>query len=1185
MMSLALAWLNLSSGHAAEPVAGERFHPIVWPTPRHTLPAAAWRPMLLRFPLGAESLGNVPFQLTQPFGLLGLDAARIGEWLPAQSGVIPITDGGSLGALHLLVGLRGNLKRGTPAMAVAFHYQDGMVRQVRLAAGVHLGSAGDSKPLAHTASRIVWKDGDAGLSAPTMMVSLCRLDNPRPSQPLQGVQFVSFFSDATPVVLGATWESGVASDIPMRKPSAVEKKAEALPDDAWRHPLRFRITESPGGPPVTNAEAFLSIRDGELRFLVDQTQLNREGEGTLHYPPSQTVSFDLVVRANGYAPVLVSADREQDQAFPESVTIHLPPGLSVGGQVKDQQGKPIAGATVTAYSLTAFRGRSWGRIDQESARTDNDGRWKLSSLPQNPEGVDVEVSHPAFRTLRFRVEKDPSAADRWSTAALIAGTALAVLESTPQLTLQVSDPASKPLSQVAVSALRQGRLPAVPLGATDSGGQFTVGEAALPAESALLLEAPGFAPALLPIAFGNASESVAVSLARLATLRGVVLDQQNLPIAGAEVRLEGWNETPLFNWKVLTDDQGRFYWSNGVPGSVMLRLSKANYQQNRYNIDWNPRQELRLTMFHHYTASGNVVDAVTRKPIRDFRVLRGWSYSPESPMQWERYNSFRGRNGTYSVRLQNFGSNARLAVMIEAPGYLPAVSREVVGAQSIESNFELRPGQGLKGTVIDPEGKPVENVSLVLVSAQESVYLDKPGPPNRSSNYSDQTRSGADGSFEFQPRLFSTRVVAVHAAGFADVSVDELQMEPRIRLMPYGRIEGSFKVGGGTWKPTMSQLRLQTFWLSTDEPSGRISALSVGFKTMPDSNGRFVFDKVPPGLRQVSLEYRFTNRRNPDSAYSHDTMVYVRPGETSTVVLGEGGRLLRGKVQVSGADPEMIDWTADVHRMTWLSTQDDGLPLLQFRGETNILTRVRLIRRHQQELADWVKTPSGLDYQRRRHNYALVFRPDGSFEVENAMPGRYSLQISPYEHDAEGYNSRQLGFVSEEIQIPEASGSSEPFDLKPVNLTVRGFLKAGRKFPEFQVKGLDGKPLTHELFQNKVGILYFWSMRGMNDNELKMLRDFLQRPDTEPKVELLMWNIDGDPTEVRKFVEVRKVPGHVCALPNPLEHPLLMSLGVETYPSALVIDLSGRIIGFNIRGSSLKSSVQRASRSSGRVNR
>jgi hypothetical protein len=75
-----------------------------------------------------------------------------------------------------------------------------------------------------------------------------------------------------------------------------------------------------------------------------------------------------------------------------------------------------------------------------------------------------------------------------------------------------------------------------------------------------------------------------------------------------------------------------------------------------------------------------------------------------------------------------------------------------------------------------------------------------------------------------------------------------------------------------------------------------------------------------------------------------------------------------------------------------------------------------------------------------------------------------------------------------------------------------------------------------------------------------------------------MWNIEGDRQACQKFVAARKVPGMVAGVDNAMQHPFVTALGLENYPSALVVDASGRITGINLQGNSLKSAVNRALR-------
>ena len=88
-----------------------------------------------------------------------------------------------------------------------------------------------------------------------------------------------------------------------------------------------------------------------------------------------------------------------------------------------------------------------------------------------------------------------------------------------------------------------------------------------------------------------------------------------------------------------------------------------------------------------------------------------------------------------------------------------------------------------------------------------------------------------------------TRVIAASPEGYAESTPAALAAEPRMRLQPWGRLEGTLLSGG---KPA----------------AGRVLTLGLldrFFDVETDADGHFVFPKVPPG--QFNLLERHTLRR------------------------------------------------------------------------------------------------------------------------------------------------------------------------------------------------------------------------------------------------------------------------------------------------------------------------------------
>jgi hypothetical protein len=150
--------------------------------------------------------------------------------------------------------------------------------------------------------------------------------------------------------------------------------------------------------------------------------------------------------------------------------------------------------------------------------------------------------------------------------------------------------------------------------------------------------------------------------------------------------------------------------------------------------------------------SGKVYDAETKAPIDLFTIIRGRKYSSSDPMiRWERGDSARGRNGEYSIRMEEYYFQPEARIMVEAPGYIPQISRGFPGSDSYTSDFALKKGRGIHGLVKTAEGAPAANATVVLVDRNDSGYMDMEGQMRSGSSGGDFARSDASGHFEFSP--------------------------------------------------------------------------------------------------------------------------------------------------------------------------------------------------------------------------------------------------------------------------------------------------------------------------------------------------------------------------------------------------------------------------------------------------
>ena len=97
--------------------------------------------------------------------------------------------------------------------------------------------------------------------------------------------------------------------------------------------------------------------------------------------------------------------------------------------------------------------------------------------------------------------------------------------------------------------------------------------------------------------------------------------------------------------------------------------------------------------------------------------------------------------------------------------------------------------------VLQSDGQPAADARVHLNTGEGSLFANRPGEFSTSRGVETQ-RTGKDGSFRFPAALESNRLIVSHPAGFASLTVGELQRSGKITLQAWGRIDGVLRVGG-----------------------------------------------------------------------------------------------------------------------------------------------------------------------------------------------------------------------------------------------------------------------------------------------------------------------------------------------------------------------------------------------------
>jgi hypothetical protein len=679
---------------------------------------------------------------------------------------------------------------------------------------------------------------------------------------------------------------------------------------------------------------------------------------------------------------------------------------NIGGFVRDSAGKPIPAATVAIAGVARDDAGQFLETSLDAVRTDAAGKW--SSKVPTLTALTFRLTHPDHKLADYELESPQT----WGTNLvrrdqLLSGKAVMIMMPGARIDLVVTTEDGKPVPAAVVHLSKQDERPGPRK--TDATGRASVH---LPDDHdwKAAIVAKGFAPTLVDINASSAGETLSVKLAAGQVLKAQVLDLQRRPVAGATVALKSWRETSLLDWKTETDSDGWFQWNDAPRDLVRLAISKDGYRDVLNHPAIAGESNPPIALVKMLMVTGIVVDAETKKPIPEFKIYKGNQSTRNGPMRWNRTRPLTGTNGSFTLGLER--QRQEDGVLVEAEGYFPVASPAYEEPDTYTNRFELKKGSGLSGVVQWPDHKPASGATVVLVDAATSAYMDHPGEfRNFASRDTPLTISDDQGRFAFPPRLYPHTIFAVHTDGFAEVKVPTLMESGKIVLQPWGPVKGVLRIRDTG--ETNLIIALHTAQYRYAEEGRTYQPLSVFLKTTPDSNGNFVFEKVPPGARKVHLQYKFFEGSGT-TPLSHGVFVDVKAGETADIVIGGTGRTVIGKLTAE----RQIDWRSDVHRLTLkVPNPDLGRPP-PTKGGTPEERERAFAEYEKRSRAFWTST-KGREIERSRLTYIPVFSKDGSFRIPDVPAGRYELVVELREPLARGH--RMIGSFKKDVIVPDGS--------------------------------------------------------------------------------------------------------------------------------------------------------------------
>jgi RNA polymerase sigma factor (sigma-70 family) len=682
-------------------------------------------------------------------------------------------------------------------------------------------------------------------------------------------------------------------------------------------PLLLKIVAADVGKPVPDVE--LDYWLWEHGKVEHKKALHADRFGVCKVPvPEGTTELCLVSQRDGFADTLLDWRPDRGETIPGEYTLRLARAVSIGGRVVDPDGNPAAGAQVSfgneADPATQTRPQSddFGWPFWIPATTDAQGRWQIDRIgKQALRSVIGGARHPDYvGSASIAASRDPKVTEQ-----LLAGTFVFTLGSAVTVRGVVVDSQGQPVPDAEVLVGHRGESGSREATNRADGTFVIVGCA--PGQNVVTAQAKGYAPTTLQIDLTNNCPAIQITLRRGKFLKLKVVDANGKPVPNARVWLDTFywgrstNPSVQIEFNRQTDANGRLEWDEAPEQNLAFQVTAAGYMRSG-EVGIRPDgAEHVITLEPALKISGTVRDATTGQPIPRFRIVTGWPrWDPidnTTNFQWSTIDrfwmSFDGGKFQHTYEEPALGGtpNPGFVFKFEAEGYAPFVTRQVSATErEVRFDVSLNPASTTEVTVVLPDGGSADGVDIGLVASGTQLAL----VPGGFSH--DNVRSGGSllltdnqGRFRLPPDPTVRRVIAAGPQGFGEATPAELATDPVIRMQPWGRLEGTYLQDG----QPVAGAELQFEY--GDRNRDAIYCDFNAFQTKTDSDGRFVFAKVPPGIHEVELLVPGTDVAGRKFWTARPLQkVTIHSGDTTTITIGDseqsGSGLTQG-MQIAGS--------------------------------------------------------------------------------------------------------------------------------------------------------------------------------------------------------------------------------------------------------------------------------------------
>ncbi len=798
-------------------------------------------------------------------------------------------------------------------------------------------------------------------------------------------------------------------------------------------PRRFELlVRGPNGKPVPRAKVEVRTKPAPTAedVLVGEyvrpatygpfARTDAEGRLVLRLPDEQPQRFNLSIKTAGYGPYWAGwSSVEHPQPIPTRFVAELEEGWSVGGGVVDSEGAPIEGVKVRPS--IKFKKRP-GDIEElyvgTKITTDAEGRWRFDSVPVSMNEVGVEISHPNFRPNRRALTRSEFGLQQEEPPV-----ATIALQRGLTVTGRVTDEKGQPIAGALLRAkfsndIREAR--------TDANGDYTL-VGCEPRTTRVVVSAKGKATDMQEVRVDPEMGPVNFSMRPGGKIRIRVVDEQGDGIPKARIFFQRWRG--MFDYFELdhvsqyADENGVWEWNEAPLDEFQADICRPGGMQLIRQSLVARDKEYVFTPPRALVVSGKVIDAVTKEPVKRFRVVPGVRNQPDhGPGDWwNSYESYVATDGEY--RIVRTRSSPVHLLRIEADGYQVAISRDIMTDEGeVDIDFELQPAEDIAATILTAAGKPAARAKIALGVAGSQISV-KNGEIDDSSTYATRLDADANGFFRCPARDEPFQLVITHLSGFAHLKSAEQKIPSTIKLTPWARVEGVFRVGPSPVAGVEITISTETMHsYGKDVPN-----IFTHHNVTTGADGRYVFERVVPGKGWIGRRILLMVKDGAaDVTSSKRVKTYFPAGETMTLDLGGDGRAIVGKLSPRAESDKPVLWN--------FALVNAQLDLPQPKQPTPPPDVQKDAERLKAWWEDWQASAEGKVWQLQYEAYqnlrdaspyftATVDR-DGTFRIDDVEPGNYVLSVRFSNHAA----GRLSGFRFS-VSAADDIASAPPLDL------------------------------------------------------------------------------------------------------------------------------------------------------------